>query len=220
MHQTLHTSPDHWPVPLANGLLIELQFGQIETTHIELLDGGVRNLTAAFVRAASPELPEGIRESLLPDGTGSVGRALVISEPNIRYLQEPEYRACGFQVPSPLENELGDLGFITYESVIAIMEPSEQLPFMPLGSRVFFEFDLDDESSALHEVGESGLVMMESDLAVDNQLATVTAIGPNVEHIKVGDRVIVRRSAAAITLEGVRYHFVTNEHEIFALLTQ
>jgi len=218
MFQTPHKDPKYWPVPLGAGVLVEIQFGKVETTSIELLNGGIRNLTTAHVRAASPKILDSIVDEILPGGNGSIGKQFIISEPNLRYLQKSEYEACGFQVPDPENNELGDLAFINYERIIALMEPSEQLPFTPMGGRVFFEFDLDDESSKLHQVGDAGLVMEEKHLAVENQLATVTGVGPRVENVEVGDRVFVRRSAAAIIVEGERYFFANSEDEIFARL--
>lgn len=206
---------------MGSGILVEVDFGEIKTVHVELLDGGLRNLATATVRATSPYLPDEVKQRLLPDGNGSVGVAVVISEPNLRYLEKSEYQACGFDIPDPKNNELGDLAFINYERIIAIMETPESgtLPFTPLGGRVFVEYDLDDESTDLVEVSDSGLVMMEKDIAVENQLATVIGTGPLVEHLQVGSRVIVRRSSSSITFENKRYYFVGNEHEIFAVLS-
>ena len=220
MTQNYHQDPTHWPLPMGTGVLVEIDFAKIKTQHIELLSGGLRNLTTATVRACSPYLPKEVQEMMLPDGNGSFGAKVVISEPNVRYLEEAEYRACGLDIPEPESNGLGDLAFTNFERIIAVMDDSKNaaLPFSPLGGRVFFEYDLSDESMDLMEVGGAGLVMMEKDVAVENQLATVTATGPDVDYLKVGDRIIVKRSSSSLNFEGERYYFVSNEHEIFAVL--
>lgn len=218
MKQVFHQDPEYWPVPLGSGLLVEVYFKNIQTGKIQLLGGGLRNAPVAVVRAASPQLPKGLEELVLPDGTGSLGTEVLVSEPNLRYLEEAEYEACGFDVPEPEENDKGDLAFIHLERLIAHMEPTQQLPFSPFGSRVFFEYDYDEESREEVEVGESGLVVPEKAIAEDNQLATVTGIGHTVEEVTVGDRIIVKRHAEGVTYEDKTYNFVSHPSEIFGLL--
>lgn len=218
MTQIPHNPEKYWPLPLGGGLLVEVDFGKLETK-VELLGGALYNLASARVRALSPHFSDKIREEFLPEGQGSLGTHVIISEPNLRYLEEAEYEACGFQTPKPEENGLGDLAFISFDKLIAKMDENyTQLPFRPLGKRVFFEYDVSDESDELVEVGSAGLVVQEKSLAIDNQLATVVGTGPDVENVKEGDRVIVRRAASSIFFEGQRYYFVSNEDEFFAVL--
>lgn len=223
MTQTPHTAT-HWPLPMGAGVLIEIDFAQVKSDTITLLDGGLHNLSTARVRATSPYLPESIARELLPLGDASIGRQLVVAEATLRYLEPAEYAACGITLPNPQENGLGDLAFVNYDRIIAIMpeipDTESKLPFEPLGGRVFFEYDLSDESDTLLEVSQSGLVMREKDVAVGNQMATVIGTGPKAEFVKTGDRIIVKRSSSSITFEGKRYFFVTSENDIFAVVRE
>jgi co-chaperonin GroES (HSP10) len=227
MTQTRHTFPEHIPLPLSTiGALIEVDYTEIQTT-LELAGGKLFNTPTAVVRAFSPEIPRQIREALLPGGDGSVGVRVLFSRDNARYLLNPEYDACGIPRPEPEENGLGDLAFLNYDRIIATIKDDDSdetdmdslttLPLQPLGARVFFEFDLDDESIADVTL-DSGLIVREKDLASDNQLATVTAVGPLCEHVSVGDRVIVKRMHSGIIYEGTEYFFTSSEHEVFAVL--
>lgn len=219
--QKRHENPDFWPLPLSRtGALIEIYYEELNTS-LELVGGKVFNTPKAKIRAMSPTIPEDIKKQMLPNGQGSLGVDILFSSDNARYLLEPEYEVCGFEYPKPGENNLGDLAFINYDRIIALVPKKKQkgdmLPFKPLGPRVFFEFDLDDESLA-EVTTDSGIIVQEKALAAENQIATITGVGPLCEHLKVGDRVIARRTHNGLSFEGKDYFFASSEHEILAKL--
>lgn len=222
MTQNTHTFEQSIPLPLSTtGVLIEVEYREIQTT-LELAGSKLYNTQTAVVRACSPDLPPVVTKQLLVQGDGTVGARVLFSRDNARYLLNPEYEACGITVPDPEKNGLGDLAFLNYDRIIAVFPDdnngmTSDLPFAPLAARVFFEFDLDDESLADVKL-DSGLIVREKDLASDNQMATVTATGPLCEYVKVGDRIIVKRMHSGIKYEGHEYYFASNEHEIFAVL--
>jgi co-chaperonin GroES (HSP10) len=219
--QTPHETTNFWPVPMGQGVLVEIQFERVETK-LTLLGGNMRNLPVATVRAVSPFLPAAIRARLMPHGEapGYTGAEVLLSEANLRYLREEEYEACGLTYPSE-ENGLGDLAEIAYDKIIAILPeddmPNNTLPWQPLGSRVFFVFDFDDQST--NEITlDSGIIVQERSLAVTNQMATVIGVGPACKYVREGDRVIAPMQAASVAYGGQTWYFVTSETEIVSVL--
>lgn len=225
--QSYHQTTQYWPVPMRQGVLVEIDFAVFDSA-IQLLNGNMRNLPTARVRVVSPFLDDEYQDTLLPEDKtpGSFGARVLISEGNLIYLRESEYEAAGLSFPSE-ENGLGDLGIISADKIIALVPHEDnpvdmsntQLLFAPLGSRVFFEYDFDDESSEDVEL-ESGIIVPEASLAMENQLATVTAIGPDAEHVAIGDRIVAPMQSGSVTFEGKTYPFVTNEHEIISVLRE
>jgi len=212
----MHRDAKYWPLPVGPGVLVELEAERLDL-HIELLGGNVRNRPVGVVRAVSPDLPERVRRMLMPEGEepGGVGVRVLVAEPHLRYLRESEYEICGLELPSQ-EGDVGDLAFIDYERIIAVMKPGDALPFEPLGARVFFAFDYDDESGEFVERG--GVLVPERALARENQLATVIAVGPEVRLVRVGDRVIAPMGCAMVELDSQRYTYVNHERELIAIL--
>lgn len=224
--QARHQPTKFWPLPLSKiGALIEIEYQKIESI-IELVGGQFYNTPRAVVRAVSPSLDDSLKKQLLPNGADEIGATVIFSKDNARCLQEVEYTVCGLEPPDPETNSLGDLAFINYNRLIAIVPTdnikldmtNSTLPFLPMGGRVFYSFDVDDQSTEEVKL-DSGIILHEKTLARDNQLATVTAVGPLVEHVKVGDRIIVRRDESGISYDGDTYFFSHKEEDILAVLS-
>ncbi|RME26213.1 MAG: hypothetical protein D6800_06750 [Candidatus Zixiibacteriota bacterium] len=205
------------PVPVGAGVLLEIEYGKIETS-LELLGGPFRNLPTGYVRSISPAVLDGAVRWLGVDNfeNGDVGPRVLFPEPKVRYFEEAEYQLFGLEAPDPDKNGFGDLCYIQFKHLIAVCTPTDQLPFSPLGGRVFFEFDYDDESLDIIEL-DSGIAVQERHLAADNMIATVTGVGPDVKYVQVGDRVVANRHVGSIDFEGKKYFFVHSEHELFAV---
>ena len=231
--QTRHEAPTKWPKPMAAGLLVELDVGKRES-NIVLPGGDLFNLNSGTVRATSPELPDDIAQEFLPDGAGSFGKRVIAPEASLTYFEDHVYERLDLTVPDTEENEYGELVLVDIRRIIAtIPEDLDDMnpPFAPLGDRVFLEFDYDDTSADV--VGtESGktygpedgpdegseLVVPESAMAQQNNLATVTKAGPEAEHVSDGDRVIPPAICDSITYQGEEYFFVQTESDLVALL--
>lgn len=233
MEQKHHTDADHWPEPTGRGLLVELDFEhQVDPdSQIELPEHKrLRTMSTATVRNVSHLLPDDVHEELLPEGPGSIGKKILVSPAQVDTFEESTYEACGLEPSKPQENGLGELGFISAERLIGKLEDSERLPFTPLGSMVFFEFDYKETSDQFvgAESGETydrdgekdidEVVVPERQEAAKNQLATVTGVGKNADLLDPGDRIIASRFASSITLEGEEYPFVTDEHKVRGLV--
>lgn len=223
--QTPHETTKYWPVPMGQGVLVEIEHAEVKSA-IHLLNGNTRNLPTARVRAVAPQLPDPVRRALMPDGDGpgQRGARVLISEGNLIYLRETEYEAAGLTYPTP-DNGLGDLASTAYDKIIAFvpeegdLDPAMTVPFLPLGARVFFDYDFDDRSTDEVQL-DSGLIVREKSLALENQLATVTAVGPDVEHVSVGDRIIAPMQTGAVTYEGAQFPYVNKETELIGVLRE
>jgi len=149
MKQVPHENPDVWPTPLGIGLLAELDF-QEKDTNLEVPGGSLFNLTSSTVRAASPGLPDELVDMFLPGGQGSLGTKIIAPESSYDYLDDELYEVIGLETPDQ-DNGYGELVFINDIRRIIATIPDEitddmNLPFKPLGTRVFLEFDYDDQS--------------------------------------------------------------------------
>jgi co-chaperonin GroES (HSP10) len=234
MEQVPHTDANHWPEPMGRGLLVELDFEHTvdPDSNLEMPEHKkLRTMSTATVRNVSHLLPDEVQEELLPDGEGSIGKKVLLSPAQVDTLEESTYEACGLEVPDAEENGKGELGFIAVERLIGKLKDSEHLPFTPLGSMVFFEFDYQENSNRYvgtqsgevmerDEVGEetSEIVMPERSEASKNQLATVLGVGKNANLLDPGDRIIASRFSDSITLEDEEYPFVTSEDQIRGLI--
>jgi len=226
----IDSDPSYWPVPSGLGVLVEIYFEEVtQNSSLHVPSGNVRNKSIARVRAVGPSIPDEAASLITDDQTpGAVGFDVLIPEANLRYLHEEEYLACDQTVPTP-ENGFGDLAHINCPRIIGIMkngsdrfDPSlttEDLKFQPMGKRVIFEYDYDEESSELHQT-DGGLYVREKDKAADNLMATVRGVGPKCEQIQVGDRIIVKRYAGRIPLEGEEYNFVSDEDELIGVMKE
>jgi co-chaperonin GroES (HSP10) len=238
MNQTFYENPDFWPVPRGAGVLVEILFQDVTNgSDIITPTGSMRNTSAARVRAVSPAIGDLTASTITSDRTpGAVGATVVVSEPNLRYLKPEEYRACGLEMPSE-DNGYGDLAHINYPRIISVMDEQtelqtfdvfvagkdeplktvEQYPYRILGKRVFFEYDYDEDSVDTHQT-EGGIHVPEKALAADNLMATVIGVGHKCEQVKLGDRVVVKRFASQIPVDGTTYNFVGDEDEIISVL--
>lgn len=228
--QSFHEDPIKWPKPMAAGLLVELNIGTRETS-LHMPGGELFNLNSGTVRATSPELPDVVTDKFLPDGDGSFGARVIIPEPYVTYLDDHVYEALELTPPDADANDYGELVLVDQGNVTAII-PDElddmNPPFTPLGKRVFIEYDYDDAS--VDVVGaESGetygpeddpneLVMPESSVAQQNNLATVTKTGPEVEHVDEGDRVIPPATTDSVHYKDEDYFYVKNESSLIAVV--
>lgn len=234
MEQVHHRDADHWPEPTGRGLLVELDFEHVvdPDSNIEMPDHKkLRTMSTATVRNVSHLLPDKTVEELLPDGPGSLGKRVLVSPAQVNTWEESTYEACELEPSDPEENGKGELGFLAIDRLIGKLEDSKHLPFTPLGSMVFFEFDYKENSGRYvgtqsgevydrDEVGEesSEIVQPERSEAAKNQLATVLGVGKNADILDPGDRIIASRFADSITLEGEEYPFVTSEDQIRAIV--
>jgi hypothetical protein len=235
MKQVPHENPDVWPTPLGIGLLAELDF-QEKDTNLEVPGGSLFNLTSSTVRAASPGLPDELVDMFLPGGQGSLGTKIIAPESSYDYLDDELYEVIGLETPDQ-DNGYGELVFINDIRRIIATIPDEitddmNLPFKPLGTRVFLEFDYDDQSvdvvdpetgetfSRADDDGEpdSDIVVPESSYARQNRLATVIDTGPDVENIEPGARVIPPEVCDSIQYQDEDYFFVRGEGELVAVL--
>lgn len=236
MSKTPHTNPDVWPTPLGLGILVELDFKE-KDTNLEVPGGNLYNLTSGVVRAVSPHLPTDLAEEYLPEGQGSEGIRVLAPESSFDYLDDELYETVGLTVPSQ-DNNYGELVFINDLSrIIAIIPdtPHEdmELPFDPLGSRVFVDFEYDERSADVvdPDSGETysrmeedddketnNIVVPESSYAQSYRVATVEAVGPDVEHVEPGDQVIPPETCDSINYDDEEYFFVNSEAELVAVL--
>jgi len=231
MEQVRHQDADHWPEPTGRGLLVELDFKHTlgSDSSLKLPDHKkLKTMSTATVRNASHRLPDEVREEFLPGGPGSLGEKVLISPAQVNTWEESTYEACGLEVPDAEENGKGELGFLAIERLIGKVEDSEHLPFTPMGSMVFFEFDYKENTSRFVGV-ESGevygpdedpgeIVQQERTEAAKNQLATVLGSGKNADLFDPGDRIIASRFVDSITYDEEEYPFVTSEDQIRALV--
>jgi len=218
--------------PMGLRMLVELDVGEVDTS-IVLTTGNFHNMQTARVRMLSPQLPEVFFERLLPEGNGSFGERLLIPEAQTHCVEDPVYKELGLEVPSAdASDKIGELALVAISDAIAVVDddPSGPVPFTPLGHRVFFEFDYDDqgvgvvgvESGKKYErqtadsVGE--LVIPESAKAQTNNLATVTATGPEATYIKVGDRLLPPARYQSVLYNDVTYYFVEREREVMGIV--
>lgn len=229
-NQVPHEDPDFWPVPMGRGLLVEVDYKENESSIIQL-SKELHNVNSAVVRAVSPNLPEGLEEKYLPSGQmGDFGERVLVMDAQLDYLEESTYQECGFETPNPETNGKGDLALVDVSRVQAILTPSEELPFTPLGKFVYFEYDFDEESTDAvdsqtkdkveEEDDAEGILMLEKTVASEHQVATVTGVGPACNKVGVGDRVLAPRHADSVTYDGEQYACVTDEDKLRALISK
>lgn len=235
MDQTRH-DPTYWPKPLGAGLLVELDLYE-KDTNIHLLGGNVKSLSSGNVRAVSSELPDTAVEKYLPDGEGSVGTRVLAPETFLDYLDDHVYETIGTEVPEPEENGLSALVMVDIRRLVATVPDGaeeDQVPFQPLGKKVFLDFEYDETSAAPvglktgekygpeespeDEDGESELVVPEAVEAQRKNVAEVTKTGPDAEHVGPGMDVIPPvKDLDVIDYKGTDYYF-TEESKITAVL--
>lgn len=229
--QEYHEDPVKWPKPMAAGLLVELDVGKRES-ELLLPGGDLFNLNSGTVRAVSPQLPEELADEFLPEDNGSFGMRVIVPEPSLSYLEDHVYDRLGLTAPDADSNNYGELALVDIRRVIATIPDNmedQNPPFAPLGDRVFLEFDYDDSSVDVvgtesgktygpEEEPESELVVPESSMAQQNNLATVTKVGPEAEHVSEDDRVIPPAVCDSVNYKDEEYFFVQSESDLIAVV--
>lgn len=234
MNKDIHQNPDRWPVPLGQGLLIELDIKRTESSLL-VPDDGLKSTNVGTVRVVSSQLSDTYKEKFLPEGKGSLGQRVVVSEGALIYLSDHGkniYEELGFTKPDAKENDYGQLAMVDMRRVVGLVhdeESDESPPFEPWGSLIFLEFEYDDES--VDVVGlKSGktygpdddpateLVVPESSRAAEENIATVTKVGPGVEAVEPGMDVIPRVNLESITYQGEDYLFVSGTQGLHAIV--
>lgn len=219
----LHTFGEEMPLPMRGAsFLVEIEYETVQSSLILLEDE--TQLNVATVRAASPLVPGPVLEVVLPDGNGSVGRKVVTGDAQFQLLTAADYALFGLEEPTD-ENGLRLLGFLNLNRVVAVIPADGQavpaaagfLPFVPLGERVFLEFDKSDVAPLFHEGEvnveavertESGLYVPEQALAAENNIATVIGLGAGASGVAVGDRVVAPKQEGSVEYGGRTYYYV------------
>lgn len=219
-------------VPMGLRMLIELDVGKIDTNLI-LTTGNYHNMQTGRVRMISPHLPDVFFSSILPDGNGSFGERLLVPEAATRALDDQVYQEMGLEVPSAdASDKRGELALIPISRAIGRVPEDHDgpLPFIPLGARIFFEFDYDDQGvgvvgmesgkkydrQSTDELGE--IVVPESAKAQQDNLATVTAVGPEAQELSKGMRVFPPARYQSVIYDDEPYYFVKDESKVMGFI--
>jgi len=76
MNKDIHQNPDRWPVPLGQGLLIELDIKRTES-NLLVPDDGLKSTNVGTVRVASSQLSDTYKETFLPKEKAVLASALL-----------------------------------------------------------------------------------------------------------------------------------------------
>lgn len=236
MNKDIHQNPDRWPIPLGNGLLVEVD-NKRSDSNILMPNQDVTNLNSGTVRVTSKTLADTYKEVFLPEGKGSLGRRIIFPKGAVVYLDDHGkdiYEELGFVRPDSDENDYGQLVMLDMRRVVGLLpedgsEGEGSPPFKPWGSLIFLEFEYDDES--VNAVGlktgktygpedepEDEILVPESSRAAEENIATVTKVGDGEDQIEPGMRVIPSVRLESITYKEVEYPFVSSSKQLHAIV--